>query len=468
MVTENYRQVCAYLEARYPEIDGYNFYRDIFPDNENAGELHEDFSHPNAIYLYKDEQDPKRRALRRRIMLNDTWEEDYTEFVEENPMTLCSGLTYHSRANRLKDAQCMNALIFDLDGVGLNEIQSLFLRFGGDPNELRRLPMPTYLVASGSGLHIYYVFDKPIDLYPNIKLQLKSLKYDLTFRMWDYKGTTQVKEIQYQSINQSFRMVGSTNAKYGSVIRAFRTGERVTLEYLNGYAKEKNRVNLKKPFRPSQMRLEEAKEKYPDWYQRTVVERHREPKKWDIKGKQGYALYDWWLNHVNEIKGGHRYFFLMCMAIYACKCDVPKKKLREDMKKALAELERVEHHNPDGSEDHMHPEDIKSAMEAYDKAYYNFTINDIEHLTDVRIERNKRNGLKQNQHLYLARRRKEDMKAIELPMKAPEGRPKGSGTAQQRVAAYQAEHPEATVTEIARGLGISRTTVYKWVKKSVQ
>lgn len=468
MVTENYRQVCAYLEARYPEIDGYDFYRDIFPNNENAGELHEDFSHPNAIYLYKDEQDPKRRALRRRIMLNDTWEEDYTEFVEENPMTLCSGLTYHSRANRLKDAQCMNALIFDLDGVGLNEIQSLFLRFGGDPNELRRLPMPTYLVASGSGLHIYYVFDKPIDLYPNIKLQLKSLKYDLTFRMWDYKGTTQVEEIQYQSINQSFRMVGSTNAKYGSVIRAFRTGERVTLEYLNGYAKEKNRVNLKKPFRPSQMRLEEAKEKYPDWYQRTAVEGHREPKKWDIKGKQGYALYDWWLNHVNEIKGGHRYFFLMCMAIYACKCDVPKKKLREDMKKALAELERVEHHNPDGSEDHMHPEDIKSAMEAYDKAYYNFTINDIEHLTDVRIERNKRNGLKQNQHLYLARRRKEDMKAIELPMKAPEGRPKGSGTAQQRVAAYQAEHPEATVTEIARGLGISRTTVYKWVKKSVQ
>lgn len=320
--------------------------------------------------------------------------------------------------------------------------------------------MPTYLVASGSGLHIYYVFDKPIDLYPNIKLQLKSLKYDLTFRMWDYKGTTQVEEIQYQSINQSFRMVGSTNAKYGSVIRAFRTGERVTLEYVNGYAKEKNRVNQKKPFRPSQMRLEEAKEKYPDWYQRTVVEGHREPKKWDIKGKQGYALYDWWLNHVNEIKGGHRYFFLMCMAIYACKCDVPKKKLREDMKKAVAELERVEHHNPDGSEDHMHPEDIKSAMEAYDKAYYNFTINDIEHLTDVRIERNKRNGLKQNQHLYLARRRKEDMKAIELPMKAPEGRP----SAKKRVEEYFEVFPDCPPKAAAAALEVSVSTIYKYHK----
>lgn len=30
------------------------------------------------------------------------------------------------------------------------------------------------------------------------------------------------------------------------------------------------------------------------------------------------------------------------------------------------------------------------------------------------------------------------------------------------VAAYRAEHPEASVTEVARALNISRTTVYKW------
>ena len=43
-----------------------------------------------------------------------------------------------------------------------------------------------------------------------------SLKYDLTFRIWEYKGTSQLKAIQYQSINQGFRMVGSINAKYGT------------------------------------------------------------------------------------------------------------------------------------------------------------------------------------------------------------------------------------------------------------
>ena len=30
------------------------------------------------------------------------------------------------------------------------------------------------------------------------------------------------------------------------------------------------------------------------------------------------------------------------------------------------------------------------------------------------------------------------------------------------MAAYRAEHPEASVTEVARALGISRPTVYKW------
>ena len=228
-------------------------------------------------------------------MLADTWEQDYMEYVEQNPLALCSGLTYRGRANRIQSAQRMNALVFDLDGVGDYEIRNLFLRFGKSAQTIRTLPMPTFLVASGAGLHVYYVFEEPIDLYPNIKLQLKALKYDLTFRMWEYKSTSTKKEIQYQSINQSFRMVGSINGKYGTEIKAFRIGDKVTLDYLNEYAKPENRVDINKPFRPTQMTRAEAKEAYPEWYQRVVVEKKRRLKKWDIKSKQGYALYEWWL-----------------------------------------------------------------------------------------------------------------------------------------------------------------------------
>ena len=145
------------------------------------------------------------------------------------------------------------------------------------------------------------------------------------------------------------------------------------------------------------------------------------------------------------------------MAIYACKCDVPKKKLREDMKKAVAELERVEHRNPDGSEDHMHPEDIKSAMEAYDKAYYNFTINDIEHLTDVRIERNKRNGRKQELHLRLARGQ---LAILKDAGECSQGRP----SAKKKVEEYFEVFPDCPPKEAAAALEVSVSTIYKYHK----
>lgn len=44
---------------------------------------------------------------------------------------------------------------------------------------------------------------------------------------------------------------------------------------------------------------------------------------------------------------------------------------------------------------------LKSTLEVYLKEYYNFTINDISKLTDIRIEKNKRNGRKQKEHIKL-------------------------------------------------------------------
>ena len=214
MADTGYVEVFALLESRYEEVDGCDFYKEIFPDNENKGELNSDYSKPNAVYLYHDPVGiSSKRTLRRRVMLKDTWEDDYMEYVEGTETALCSGLSYRGRTNRLKDAQCMNALIFDLDAVGQSELRNLFLRIGKEPG-YRTMPQPTFIVSSGTGLHLYYVLEEPVDLFPNIKLQLKSLKHDLTFRLWDYKGTTQKQTIEYQGINQSFRMVGSINEKY--------------------------------------------------------------------------------------------------------------------------------------------------------------------------------------------------------------------------------------------------------------
>ena len=452
-VKKNYTEVKDLLSFHYKEVEGEEFYRYIFPNNQNEGEYSGDYSKPNAIYLYEDERDRgTERRLRRRIMLNDTWEEDYREFVKGNPMTLCSGLSYRGRTNRLAHAQHMNALVFDLDCVGKDELLTLFLRMGQEPG-LRRLPQPTFLVMSGTGLHIYYVFEEPIALFPNIKLQLKKLKYDLTFKMWEYKATSQEKQIQYQSINQGFRMVGSKNDKYDLPVKAFKTGDRVTLDYINAYADEKeNQVDIKRRFRPSQYTKEEAKEKFPEWYQRVVVEKNRNQKKWDIKRD----LYDWWLRQSHKVKGGHRYFYLMCMVIYAVKCNISREEVEADMYDKFDELSQIEHSNP------LTEEDIKSALETYDRQYYNFTIHDIEKLTDIRIDRNKRNYRKQKQHILVMNAIR-DVIYPEGEWRNKEGRPKGSGTKEDLVREYIENNPNDNPTEIARNLGISRPTVYKYL-----
>ncbi len=70
-MTENYRGCYEYLSAQFEQVGGCEFYRELFPDNEKTGEANRDFSKPNAVYLYSDENRPKNRKLRRRIMLDD-------------------------------------------------------------------------------------------------------------------------------------------------------------------------------------------------------------------------------------------------------------------------------------------------------------------------------------------------------------------------------------------------------------
>ena len=65
-------------------------------------------------------------------------------------------------------------------------------------------------------------------------------------------------------------------------------------------------------------------------------------------------------------------------------------------------------------------------------------------------------------HLKLARGQLAILRELE---EVKEGRPKGSGTKEDLVKEYIKDNPNANPTEIARNLGISRPTVYKYLKK---
>ena len=285
-----------------------------------------------------------------------------------------------------------------------------------------------------------------IDFFPNIKDQFRELKHELTFRIWDWRETTQEKNIQYQGINQGFRMVGSINDKYGLPLRAFKTGSKVDLDYLNSYIhKEEKRVDLEKRFF-SEHTLEEAKMKFPEWYEKVIVKGERSRGYWTVNR----ALYDWWKKKIPEVSGGHRYYFLMVLVIYGIKCAIPKDEVKKDLYELFEEVRLIEHSHE------LTEYDIESALEVYDEAYHNFPIDVIVEKTGIKIEKNKRNYRSQELHLRGARAIQE--------INDPEGNWRYKKPSKKElVKNYIKENPEDNPTEVARALNISRTTVYKYL-----
>ena len=107
-------------------------------------------------------------------------------------------------------------------------------------------------------------------MYPHNQKYLKELKYSLTRQIWN-RFTSTIKEPQMQGILQGFRVVGS-GSKLGREypVTAYRFGGSVELERLLDYIPDSNgeQQRLEGLMRKSRLSLAEAKEKYPDWYER--------------------------------------------------------------------------------------------------------------------------------------------------------------------------------------------------------
>lgn len=390
--------------------------------------------------------------MHRKIMFEDTFAETLAEF-QEMDWAFMSACTYFGRSNSAERQSKLYALVFDIDGVEDANLNNFFsgALVGG------AYPVPQHVVLSGHGVHLYYVLDESLDLYPNIKTQVKELKYALTRRLWN-RYTSTIEDPQYQGINQSFRVPGSRTKEDAAILRcaAYRVNPRpVSIGELNGFVEEPSRVDLSRRYPESRMSAEEAKKRYPDWYARVVVGGERG--QWVVKRD----LFEWWLRKVRSgATYGHRYFCIMALAIYAAKCGIYD---RDEVKSAAMVLvPYLDSLNPE------HPfteADVDSALECLDGRYTTFPRSDIARLTDIEIPPNKRNGQKQSDHLEEARA----IRDIRQRRKGSNwwnggGRPRDSGTKRDMIRTYANEHPGASQREIAAALGVSKTTVNKWLK----
>lgn len=438
--------IAAALSALYEEVSYTDFYRDIFPVGsfEQRG-VYEDGKY-NGIAVAI-EQGGKRT---KRLTVTDDLE-GIDDMAASDDFCLMSPISYAGKSRRSSNARFMYALAIDLDGLETLKQWEFFVEQVERGHEMLRfvwgIPRPTYLISSGTGIHIYYVFERPVPMFRNIVEQLEKLKKRLTWQAWTQGASSLHDKVQYESLFQGFRVVG-TITKTGGRCRAFSVGGKVTVEYLNKFVPEEYRTQ--DFVYQSDLRLADAKEKYPEWYQRRVVEK-RPKKSWTCKK----ALYDWWIRKLlGGAEQGHRYWCIMTLATYAQKCGVPRETLEEDAYGLIPFM------NTKGDE--FTEDDVLHALEAYSDSYITYPIDTIVVRTGIPIKKNRRNYLKQNQHLYLARRRKEDMKMLGIMMKGKEGRPIGSGTAEQTVLEWRQQHPEGRKVDCIRETGLTKPTVYKW------
>ena len=430
-----------YLEQYYDELEPFDFYRNIFPigDLEEAGKQEQGKYNAIAVELFP--KDSKYKAFN--YVITDDLEK-LNQLLSSDNFIIISPISYIGKNRTADNARYIYAMAIDLDGITEEHYLIDLLH----QIKIEYIPKPTYIVWSGTGIHLYYQFIKPIPCYKHITDRLSELKKALTNKIWNTYTTSLSNKIQLESLFQGFRLVGGIT-KNGNRTRAFSIGDKVSIDYLNDFVEKEYRL-LDFEYK-NDLTLEKAKKLYPEWYEKRIINKEKRGR-W-ITNK---AVYDWWKRKLTaEIKEGHRYYGVMVLAVYAKKCNIPFDRLEQDAYGLIELMEQL----TITEENHFTTDDILSALEMYNDNYITFPIDSITMLTDINIEKNKRNYRKQEIHLKLARANKMILKEEGLMKK--EGRP----SKEKIVIEWRIKNPTKKKSDCIKETGLSKPTVSKhWDK----
>lgn len=439
-----------WLADRFPEVPPEAFYRELFPVGSlaRAGERVTGKYRGVAIRL-----DGKGNA--KRFYLTDELEllDDASRSLEDGYTWYLSPVSYAGRAHTLDAARHLYAVAIDLDGIRLGKggkanpwgFEAMWNQITHDI-----YPRPTYIVSSGTGLHLYYLLTEPLCMYKNVVAELKVFRRAFTKKTWSSYVTDLWRKIQYESVTQDFRMVGTRTKAGNDVVRAFRTGWPVSIEYLNRFVPDE--CQMRTLHFKTEMPLAEARERFPDWYEKRIIRGERRGT-WQVKRD----LYDWWLRRLNESHIGHRYFYIMSLAIYAKKSGIDEAELHRDAWEKV--VPKLREQDTEGNR--LTNNDVTKALTMYDADYQTFPRHRIEDLTAIPIPANKRNHRTRSDHLKIARFVR-DLNRDEGNAWWATGNRDGAPTKRGLVRAWREANPSGRKIDCERALGISRSTVLKW------
>lgn len=441
------------LSAIYKEVAPKYFYRQIFQHHLDKKGAFTKGKYVGIACEITKEKKGKKTVVKRHTITDDL--DTIDDLLKSENFIIISPISYIGKSRKTENATRMYAFAIEIDDlrvsddgrpVGLNDLLHHF--------DIELLPTPNYIICSGNGVHLYYVFEQPLILFDNVKKSLDAFKKALTPYFWNQYVTKdyKIENIQFESPFQGFRMAGGVTKK-GDRTRIFEISTHpIAIEELNRYAVKYGKKECKIDIAyESELTLAEAKEAYPEWYERRIVNKQKKGT-WECKRD----LYDWWKRRITEgASVGHRYYCLLMLSIYAIKCgrNVSEEELIEDAYSFLDKFDEMSENEINRFTD----EDVMDALQGYyDKDLVTYPINSIVYRSGIPIEKNKRNFRKQAIHIkYMNNQR---AFKVEMGECTNGGRP----DKRQIVQSWRLEHPGGRKIECERDTGLSRHTVLKW------
>lgn len=441
------------LSAIYKEVEPKYFYRQIFQHHLDKKGAFTKGKYVGIACEITKEKKGKKTVVKRHTITDDL--DTIDDLLKSENFIIISPISYIGKSRKTENATRMYAFAIEIDDlrvsddgrpVGLNDLLHHF--------DIELLPTPNYIICSGNGVHLYYVFEQPLILFDNVKKSLDAFKKALTPYFWNQYVTKdyKIENIQFESPFQGFRMAGGVTKK-GDRTRIFEISTHpIAIEELNRYAvkygKKECQIDIAYE---SELTLAEAKEAYPEWYERRIVNKQKKGT-WECKRD----LYEWWKRRITEgASVGHRYYCLLMLSIYAIKCgrNVSEEELIEDAYSFLDKFDEMSENEINRFTD----EDVMDALQGYyDKDLVTYPINSIVYRSGIQIEKNKRNFRKQAIHIkYMNNQR---AFKVEMGECTNGGRP----DKRQIVQSWRLEHPGGRKIECERDTGLSRHTVLKW------
>lgn len=414
-IEEQYNEKNMVLSEFGREVSSYTLYEDIFGDTEQTIPV---------VFIDEGEEQTTKHIVPMSI-------DEAMEQCEDRNDMLMGGCTYFNNWISKKSAKDIYSFIIDMDnvysGTLLNALRQDWRTANGE-----ELPMPTYIVNSGTGLHLYFVLTEPI---PNYKATTENL--DKLYRALAIQQTTKrvyLKE-QVQWFGQDFRMAGGMN-KYNWKNTVFRVGEKWDIDELG------KAVGLKDVHfvRYGEKR---TKKKKPTG--------ERKPRAKRQGWRTNRAFYDYAVRECRaKTKEGNRYTSMCALSVIAWKCNVPQEELEKDLLSLLPDYNK-------GATRQIKEKEIYSAMKMYNSKAMLTQRESLENWQGWEYKPIKRNGRKQAEHIKLMNFVRDEINGNK-DWRNKEGRP----TAEQKVRAWQKDHPKGKKVDCIRQTGLSKPTVYKW------